>query len=301
MVDAATLKAAASTMSHAIRADESAQALREFGTALFVNVANDMGCLASKNFSSGQFASADAIGGEEMLRRIKARPNARASHRCMSGCSIQCSQVYTDANGDQLTSGFEFESLTLLGSNCEIADLDDLATLDGLCDNLGLDTIEVGAALAVAMEGGMLPWGDGAGAIALLKGLGKGDEHSRLIADGCVATGNALGVVRIPAVKGQSMAAWDPRVLKGTGVTYATSPMGADHTCGNALPNPNHPEYDPSSAEGQAPMSQLLQAFFAAVDTLGMCLFAALACARQAGPAASPGECGSRRYRRADG
>jgi Aldehyde:ferredoxin oxidoreductase len=51
--------------------------------------------------------------------------------------------------------------------------------------------------------------------------------------------------------------------------------MGADHTCGNALPNPNLPEYDPSSAEGQAQMSQFLQAFFAAVDTLGICLFAA--------------------------
>ena len=178
----------------------------------------------------------------------------------------------------RVTSGFEFESLVLLGSNCGISDMDLLAKIDRLCDDLGVDTMEVGAAIGVAMEGGKLPWGDGATAYKLLAGIADGNPDSLMIANGCVATGAALGVSRVPAVKGQSCAAWEPRVLKGTGVTYATSPMGADHTCGNALPSPTLPDYNPSSAEGQAGMSQFLQAWFATIDTLGLCLFPSLAC-----------------------
>jgi aldehyde:ferredoxin oxidoreductase len=136
--------------------------------------------------------------------------------------------------------------------------------------------MDIGAAMGVAMEGGLLEWGDGEGAFALLSGLTKGDEDARMLADGCVATGKRLGVARVPAAKGQSFAAYDPRVLKGTGTTYFTSPQGADHTCGNALPSPANPSYDAGAAEGQAQMSEFLQCYFAAIDSLGMCLFATL-------------------------
>ncbi len=145
-----------------------------------------------------------------------------------------------------------------------------------MCDDLGLDTMDVGAAMGVAMEGGLLDWGDGPAALEMLGKLTAGDENARLLANGCAATGKALGVARIPAVKGQAFAAYDPRVLKGTGSTYATSPQGADHTAGNALPSPANPMYDPASAEGQAQISEFLQCYFAAIDSLGMCLFATL-------------------------
>ena len=278
VADPAALKAAASALSAGIRSHPAMGALEALGTAFLVNVANALGSLATQNFSRGQFEQAEAISGETMLALLNERANSKASHRCMTGCIVNCSQVYTDADGRFVTSGFEFESLGLLGSNCRISDLDQLARLDRLCDDLGLDTMEIGAALAVAMEGGMLPWGDGAGAYALVEGVRQGAEQSKLLANGCVATGKALGVKRIPAVKGQGIAAWEPRALKGTGVTYATTPMGADHTAGNILPGPNLPDYNPNVPEGQAQMSQAVQAWFAAVDTLGFCLFPSLAC-----------------------
>ncbi len=136
--------------------------------------------------------------------------------------------------------------------------------------------MEVGAAIGVAMEGGLLQWGDAAAVRELVGKVTAGDPHARLIASGCCATGAALGVARVPAVKGQGMAAYDPRVLKGTGTTYASTPQGADHTAGNALPSPANPDYDPGSAQGQAEISQFLQCYFAAIDALGMCLFACL-------------------------
>ena len=112
--------------------------------------------------------------------------------------------------------------------------------------------------------------------MALVSEIAEGTELGGTIANGCKFTGEKLGVKRIPHVKGQSLAGYDPRLLKGTGTTYATSTMGADHTCGNALPSPANPEYNPAAPTGQAAISGFLQRYFAAVDSLGFCLFAAL-------------------------
>jgi aldehyde:ferredoxin oxidoreductase len=148
--------------------------------------------------------------------------------------------------------------------------------MNHLCNDLGFDTIDVGAAIAVAMEAGFLPWGDGEAAYALIEEAGKGTDRGMMIGNGCQATGLKLGAKRIPTVKGQSLSGYDPRVMKGTGVTYSTSPMGADHTCGNALPSPANPEYNPTASTGQGPVSGFLQWYFAAIDSLGFCLFASL-------------------------
>lgn len=276
VADPAALKEASKALTQGIHAHPAMAALEALGSAFLVNVTQSMGCLATKNFSAGTWENAQDISGEHMAELISSRPNGATRHSCMKGCIINCSQVYTDDAGEVLTSGVEFETLGLMGSNCHISDLDQIARLDHLCDDLGLDTMDIGAAMGVAMEGGLLEWGDGEGAYKLLSELTTGDENARMLADGCAATGRRLGVARVPAVKGQSFAAYDPRVLKGTGTTYVTSPQGADHTCGNALPSPANPGYDPASAEGQAQISQFLQCYFAAIDSLGMCLFATL-------------------------
>ncbi len=276
VADPVALKAASKALATGIHSHPAMAALEALGSAFLVNVTQSIGCLATKNFSAGTWESAPAITGERMVEIISSRPNGAVKHSCMKGCIINCSQVYTDDAGEVITSGVEFETIGLMGSNCHIDDLDAIARLDHLCDDLGLDTMDIGAGMGVAMEGGLLEWGDGAGAFAMLAKLTEGDENARMLADGCVATGKRLGVARVPAVKGQSFAAYDPRVLKGTGTTYITSPQGADHTCGNALPSPANPSYDAGSPEGQAQMSEFLQCYFAAIDSLGMCLFATL-------------------------
>jgi len=276
VADPAALKAASKVLAAGIHSHPAMAALEALGSAFLVNVTQSMGCLATKNFSAGTWENAQDISGEHMVELISARPNGTTKHSCMKGCIINCSQVYTDEAGEIITSGVEFETIGLMGSNCHIKDLDQIARLDHLCDDLGLDTMDIGAGMGVAMEGGLLEWGDGVGAFRLLSGLTAGDEDARVLADGCVAMGKRLGVARVPAVKGQSFAAYDPRVLKGTGTTYITSPQGADHTCGNALPSPANPSYDAGSPQGQAQMSEFLQCYFAAIDSLGMCLFATL-------------------------
>jgi aldehyde:ferredoxin oxidoreductase len=274
--DAAKLKEAASDLTKGILTHPLMEGLKVLGTPLLVMMINGAGALPTKNYSMGQFEGAEKISGEYMMETQAKRPNSQATHRCMAGCVISCSNVYTDENGKEIVSGLEYETLGLVGSNCMISNLDDIAYINRLCNDLGLDTMDVGAAIAVAMEAGILPWGDGKAAYALIEEAGKGTDKGTMIGNGCLFTGKQLGVKRIPTVKGQSLAAYDPRVLKGTGVTYSTSPMGADHTCGNALPSPANPTYNPTASTGQAPVSGFLQWYFAAIDSLGICLFASL-------------------------
>lgn len=276
LADPERFKAASAALAQGIASHPLTGGFQALGTAMLVPLINELGALPTRNYSVGSFPEAEKIGGEALAAMMAARPGASAKHRCMTGCVIHCSQVFTDADGGFVTSGFEYETLGMVGSNCAIGDPDAIARIDRVCDDLGLDTMEVGAALAVVMEAGELPWGDGSRALAVLESIPAGAPLGLLLGGGCVEAGRVLGVPRVPAVKGQSLAAYDPRVLKGTGVTYATSPMGADHTAGNALPSPSNPSYDPSSPRGQGQMSAFLQTYFAAIDTLGICLFASL-------------------------
>ena len=151
------------------------------------------------------------------------------------GCLIRCSQIYKDKKGAVLTGGFEYESVWSLGANCGINDLDDIAMMNRLCDDYGLDTIDTGVAIAVLMEAGVLKFGDSKAAIALIQEVGKATPMGRILGAGAAVAGKVFGMRRVPVVKGQAIPAYDPRAVKGQGVTYATTPMGADHTAGYAV------------------------------------------------------------------
>ncbi|MCP4992501.1 MAG: aldehyde ferredoxin oxidoreductase, partial [Gammaproteobacteria bacterium] len=274
--NSAFLKASVKAFSQGVVSHPLAGGLKRFGTPMLVGFINELGAISTKNFSQGTFPGAEKISGEYIAELLDSRPNSDNSHRCMSGCVISCSNVYTDPKGQVVVSGLEYETLALMGANCMIDDVDIIAAMNAVCNDFGLDTMDVGGAISVAMEAGLLPWGDGQKALQLVLEIAEGTNNGKMIGNGCKYTGDQLGVARIPTVKGQCLSGYDPRVFKGTGVTYATSTMGADHTCGNALPSPANPDYDPSAATGQAPVSQFLQYYFAAIDTLGLCLFAAL-------------------------
>ena len=255
----------------------SGQGLPAYGTAVLVNVINEAGALPTQNFRTGRFDHANDISGETMADNIEKRGGI-VSEGCHPGCVINCSQVYHDKDNKYITSGFEYETIWAFGAHCLIKDLDDIAMLDRLCDDYGLDTIETGVTMGVAMEGGLLPWGDGKAVIELLKKVGAGDPIGKIIGNGAAFTGQALGVDRVPVVKRQALPAYDPRSVKAVGVTYATTPMGADHTagygvCQNILNVGG--TIDPLKKEGNVEISKDLQIATAAIDAAGLCLFVA--------------------------
>ena len=253
--------------------------LAVYGTNVLANVINEAGAYPTRNFSEGQFEGVDKISGETMHDTIVER-GGDTSHAACTGCIIQCSNVYLDKNKKYLTSALEYETVWANGANCGIDDLDAIAQIDRLCDDYGLDTIEMGCAIGVAMAGGLKAFGDAQGAIELLHEVGSGTPLGRIIGNGAALTGQAFGVDQVPVVKRQSMPAYDPRAVKGIGVTYATSPMGADHTAGYAVAH-NILKVggfaDPLKPEGQADISRDLQVATAVLDSAGLCLFVAFA------------------------
>ncbi|MBN2404408.1 MAG: aldehyde ferredoxin oxidoreductase [Coriobacteriia bacterium] len=255
------------------------EALPTYGTQVLPNIINEAGGYPTRNFSSGQFEDVEKISGETM-RETTIERGGSVKHGCHSGCVIQCSRYWYDKDGHYKTKGMEYESVWSLGADCGISDLDAIGELDRECGELGIDTIEMGATLAVYMESGAIPFGDGAAALAALKEVTADTELGRNLGNGAEATGLAYGVSRIPVVKHQAMPAYDPRPIQGIGVTYATSTQGADHTAGyaitaNVLDVGGH--VDPLSPEGQAELSQGLQIATAMLDSFGLCIFVAFA------------------------
>lgn len=256
--------------------------LPSYGTAILINILNEAGGLPTRNFSSGHFEGAANISGERIAEVVKERCGDKGpgtmGHHCHPGCIIKCSNIYPDENGNVLVSCLEYETAWALGANCGIDDLDFVAKMTRECNDIGIDTIEAGNTIAVAMDGGLLKFGDKVGALALFDEIRRVTPLGRILGQGVDNTARAFGVHRVPTCKGQSMPAYEPRAVKGIGVTYATTPMGADHTAGYTIA----PEIagvggkvDPLSDEGKAELSLTFQAATAFIDSTGYCLFIA--------------------------
>jgi aldehyde:ferredoxin oxidoreductase len=279
VADPEKFKVAARTFAKALLEHPvSGEGLPTYGTNVLVNILNEAGGLPTRNFSVGRFDGADKICGETMHDTIVAR-GGKVRHGCHAGCIIQCSQVYNDKDGKYLTSGFEYETIWGLGADCCIDNLDDIARADSIMDDIGIDSIETAVMFGVAMEAGILPWGDSKEMLRILNDeIGGGTPLGRILGGGAGSVGRAYGVTRVPVVKNQGIPAYDPRSVKGIGITYATSTMGADHTAGYSIATNilNVGGYvDPLKKEGQVELSRNLQIATAAVDSTGMCIFIA--------------------------
>ena len=244
---------------------------RDYGTAAMGAMTNAMGALPTRAFASGQFEAVDAISGERLREVMLARGgDGTPTHACMPGCAIRCSNNYAGADGRSLVTPLEYETIGLMGSNLGLSDLDQIARLNWEVNDLGLDAIDLGAALGVAAQAGLLAFGDGDRALALLREIRQGTPLGLVLGHGAAVAGKVLGVIRVPVVKGQAMSAYEPRAIKGTGVTFATSPQGADHTAGNTV----RAQVDHLDPKLQAALSRTAQINMAGYDTLGACIFA---------------------------
>ncbi|HHW92102.1 MAG TPA: aldehyde ferredoxin oxidoreductase [Firmicutes bacterium] len=242
----------------------------QYGTAGLIPSISVRGAMPTNNFRSGSFAAAEAISGEALYQLITGRGGeGRTTHACMPGCLIRCSNIVPDREGKAFLSPLEYETLAMVGSNLGIGDLETIVAINRRCNDYGLDTIEIGVAVGIAMERGLLAFGDGEGVLKLLDEIAAGTVLGRVLGQGAVITGRVLGAARIPAVKGQGIPAHEPRALKGMSVTYAMSPMGADHTAGVTT----GARVEHTNPDGQMELSRTLQVQAAALDALGLCMF----------------------------
>ena len=255
-----------------LREDPAIEAFSLYGTAMVADLTNQLGGLPTRNFSSGRLVEASEeplkLGGT-YIRELNLARGGETTHACMPGCLIQCSNIYVDENGEEMVSPLEYETLGLMGSNCGLTDPDDVARANHVANDLGIDTIEVGALLGVLMEAGEGEFGDPDFMLAALEDMRQGNARGRILAQGTARVGEHYGVVRVPVVKKQGISAYDPRTIEVTGISMMVTAQGADHTTGNI---PGHKSAEMSTAE-LTEASLEIQILCAVADSLGLCLF----------------------------
>ena len=215
-------------------------ALRIHGTAITVVGTQNFGVFPTHNFQQGTFDGWESIYGETLTRKylIKAKP-------CFS-CPIACGRVTRIPDGPYQGEGEgpEYETVYALGSDCGVNDLAALTKASYLCNELGLDTISMGSAIACAMElveKGFLPvaeigrsiaWGDGDAVVSLVRQTAYREGFGNILAEGSLRLASRYGHPELAMVsKGMDFAGYDPRGVQGLGLNYATSPIGAPLTC----------------------------------------------------------------------
>jgi aldehyde:ferredoxin oxidoreductase len=271
IVDPEAFKIAQKDYTKAVMEHPQSITYRDYSTAAIAAMCNAFAALTVKNFSRGTFERAENIGGDALREFTLTRGKpSDPSHACMAGCTIKCSNIFGGEDGKIIVSPLEYETIGLMGVNLEIDSLDSIGRLNWQVNDLGLDSIEIGGALGVAAEAGLMKWGDEEGALKLIDEIRRGTELGHILGNGAVSVGKAYNIERVPAVKGQSMSGYEPRSIKGTGVTYATTPQGADHTAGLTIrAKVNH--LDPNIQKDPSLTAQLNMAGY---DTIGACIFA---------------------------
>jgi aldehyde:ferredoxin oxidoreductase len=247
-----------------------------YGTAILVNLLNELGAFPSYNFRRSRFPEAESISGEALSETLLVRRKA-----CW-GCPIGCARV-TRAGGEA-GEGPEYESVWALGAQCGVGDLEAVAKANYLCNRAGLDTISTGSTIGCAMElaeKGMLPEGPRFGRArdmlksvrAMSEGKGLGEELAR----GSLRLAAGRGAPELAMqVKGLELPAYDPRGLQGQGLSFATSNRGGCHLRAYLV----GPEVlgipklvDRHSTRDKPGLAIFYQHINAAVDSLVLCRF----------------------------
>ncbi len=255
---------------------KSKEAFSIMGTPFGMKTMSHYGGLPTMNFRKGSYENVDNISGEKLHELVLNR-GGRKRIPCSPTCVIRCSNYLPNENGKYLTSSFEYETIALCGSNLAMKNLDEVARIDKLCDDIGIDTIEFGVTMGVAMDSDKINWSDSKKVIEILEEIRYNSEIGKLYGNGVCHLGKEINAKRVPQVKGQGISGYDPRVFKGMGATYVTSPMGADHTAGAAIygrsarKNRDYGDYNVN--DNKMDLSFELQVYTAVLDSMGCCYF----------------------------
>lgn len=270
LLDQDEFKAGARNIVKLLKENPVSSKFTKYGTAAMVDICQALKVLPTRNFRHGVMEGAEKINAQSMYDTIKERGGeGRTQHACQHPCAIQCSNVYPDKDGKLLCSPVEYETMALMGSNLCLKNLDTIATMNRIANDAGVDTLDVGSAIAVAMEAGLARFGDDVAAVKFMEEVRNITPLGRILASGCKIAAKVLGVRHAPHVLGQAIPAYEPRGSKGMAMTYLSSPMGADHTFGFTLRD----EDIPTSKEGKVALSKKFQVLGSRMDSMGMCNF----------------------------
>ncbi|OGK80516.1 MAG: aldehyde ferredoxin oxidoreductase [Candidatus Rokubacteria bacterium GWC2_70_16] len=262
--------------------------LSVYGTNVLMNIANAIGAMPTRNATETFFPQHQAISGEMV------KDTVLVSNPTCHACPVACKkEVKVNSKYNLQMESVEYESAWALGANCGLGELNAVVALIDRCNDYGIDTIEAGNALSVAMEatargylgGKGLAWGDAEAMLTLLGNIAHRRGLGRDLAEGPARAAAKWGHPEISmSVKGMSIPAYDPRGIKGMGIAYATSNRGACHLRGytpaaEVVGNVLGPAEvaDPLKWEGKGKLTVVFQNVHAMTDCLDVCKFATFA------------------------
>ncbi|MEE8336425.1 MAG: aldehyde ferredoxin oxidoreductase family protein, partial [Dehalococcoidia bacterium] len=255
-----------------------------YGTNVLMNPVNAIGGLAYRNSQETTWDEAEKLSGETVRETILvAEPTC---HACPVACKKEVEITSGPYAGLRMES-LEYEPAWSLGANCANNDIGVVAKIIDLCNDYGMDAIEIGHTFSMYMEatekeyvdGAGLAWGDGAGMVDLATQVATRQGFGATLAGGTARAAQSLGHPEIAmTVKGQAVAAYDPRGLKGEALGYATSNRGACHLraytpASELLGIPVKTE--PLAWEGKGELVKIFQDLHAFSDSLDLCKFSA--------------------------
>jgi len=216
------------------KTDKGAMAYRNLGTPMLVAITNKAGAFPTKYWSSGTFDKWQNISADALLERCKVKP--KACPRCFLACA-KLTEIIDGRHKGLRIEGPEYETIYAFGGLCLIDDIREIAYLNDLCDRLGMDTMTAGNLAAFTIEASRrkaieekIDYGDVDGIAELLNKIARREGIGATLAEGIRHTSKEWGLEDLAIhVKGMEPAGYDPRVLKGMGLAYATSDRGACH------------------------------------------------------------------------
>jgi aldehyde:ferredoxin oxidoreductase len=258
------------------------------GTAGVVVATQNFGVLPTKNWQQGTFDGWEKIQGEELSNRFLIKNSA--CYGCPIGCGRKTRVDVPEFAGEG--EGPEYETIYAMGSNCMVDDLAAITKANYICNELGMDTITMGATIACAMElvdrgylsedqvGHTLKWGDADALVELTRMTGYREGFGDLLAEGSYRLADRFGHPELaPVSKKQEFPGYEPRGSQAMGLAYATSPIGGSHMRGDpayfelfGVPKP----MDPLQWEGKAKVTKAYQDLSAVIDSAGLCIFFAV-------------------------
>jgi aldehyde:ferredoxin oxidoreductase len=274
--------------------------MKAHGGAGYIEWADEMGILATRNYRDYHFEDAGRIDGKQL------KENITRKHGCPR-CPVQCKADLRFSKGrlkNREAVRPEFEPILALGARCGLNDLETLVYLDNLCTRLGIDSISTGAVIAFAMDlfdreiigkadtGGLdLRWGNGRAMETLIRQMAAGEAFGRILAKGVRQAAGIIGRGAenyAPHVKGLEMAGYHPYNMMGTALGYSVASRGADFSDVYAaleykwLPDKaaevfGTPEaVDTRSIRGKAELVRRSMIIGIVLDCLGLCKVPAL-------------------------
>lgn len=254
------------------------QTYQRFGTTALVAVMNTAGGFPTEYWSKGTLENWEKISGEEMEDNYYVRSTA------CPPCFLKCgklNRVSAGKNAGLEIEGPEYETLYSFGGLCKINSFEDIMYLNDVCDKYGMDTITAGNLVAFALYAAEkkkidLPYtyGDVAGVEKILMDIVYKRDIGKYLADGIVKAGEHLGLADDTVhVKGLEPAGYDPRVLRGMGLAYATSPRGACHLRATFYKPELSKMIDPKAVKGKAELFVEFEDRLTIFDTMILCRF----------------------------